>query len=400
MTQEVPRRDSVLETAQTMQSRDRDTWSSSHIADLWGVLDALPDGVTIYTPIYGESSEIVDFQFLYANQQSAKLLKTGTEDLRGASLCESFPGIRESGLFNFYVRVYRSGKSAVTDYFYAYDDLQGWYRIYLVKTSMGLVKVFQDISEEKQVEHRWKDQHARALTLARMASIGEMTAHLAHEINTPLTIISARVRQLTELIQQNAFSTHEALNMAAEVENMIDRASLALSSLQQIAQTGERPDHFCLQELAQTCLGLCRGKFIKHGIELRLKVLSESLPVLGHRAETAQVILNLLNNAIDATSSQAMGKWVEIRVDRSEDLQGRIRITDSGTKITPDVQKRLFEPFFSTKELRFGTGIGLSASRSIIESQGGKIWFDSESIYTSFVFTIPLYGENSGENER
>ena len=121
-------------------------------------------------------------------------------------------------------------------------------------------------------------------------------------------------------------------------------------------------------------------------IELAIDPIPEGLQAQCRSAQVAQVLLNLLSNAYDAVESQVK-RWVRISVAARGD-EVEIAVTDSGRGIPPKIAPRIMEPFFTTKEIGRGTGLGLSLSKGIAEAHGGRLELDSHSPETRFVLTL------------
>jgi signal transduction histidine kinase len=118
--------------------------------------------------------------------------------------------------------------------------------------------------------------------------------------------------------------------------------------------------------------------------------------VNGVKIQLSQVILNILNNAFDA-SVESLAKWVKIEIiDKDEYFH--IEISDSGAGISPEVEDKIFQPFFTTKELGKGTGIGLSLSKGIVEKHSGRLFVKKESKFNTLVIELPKH-KNGKKNE-
>jgi signal transduction histidine kinase len=159
--------------------------------------------------------------------------------------------------------------------------------------------------------------------------------------------------------------------------------------MRSFARSGEQ-DPFqptCLKDIFEDVMQLCEKTFSQRDIKLKAPHLDPSLVIECRESQISQVLLNLLNNASDAIN-KGSDKWIQIEVT-PRDKEIEISITDSGTEISPEVRKRLFQPFFTTKEVGKGTGLGLSISKKIVESHRGTLKLDLDSSKTRFVVTLP-----------
>lgn len=140
-------------------------------------------------------------------------------------------------------------------------------------------------------------------------------------------------------------------------------------------------------------LQLSEEKFRALGIQVDHSNLHENIICLAQEVSLGQVFLNLLNNSCDAIADLSE-RWIRI----SSTLENGffvIRFTDSGNGIPKDVVEKMFRPFFTTKSIGKGTGLGLSISHGILESHGGKFFYDHESKNTSFVLSLPISSESA-----
>jgi C4-dicarboxylate-specific signal transduction histidine kinase len=133
---------------------------------------------------------------------------------------------------------------------------------------------------------------------------------------------------------------------------------------------------------------LCEERARNESVELRIPGISEDLQVFCRGSEISQVLVNILNNALDAVSGMEE-PWVKIEVQERERCV-EFGIQDCGPGVDKAIRLRIHEPFFTTKEAGKGIGLGLSISRTIVEGHGGKLWLDEKSSATRFVFTLPI----------
>lgn len=248
-------------------------------------------------------------------------------------------------------------------------------------------EIIKIIGTTQDITERFKIQ-MQMIQSNKMASLGEMASGIAHEINNPLAIIKMAALQL----QKNITPDNAILKSnVARIDSTVDRISKIIQGLRTFSRDG-RNDPFDLvsfDKMIEDILSFCNERLKHHSIKLIKDDLNPNLVFEGRQIEISQVLLNLFNNAIDALdSSDVTDKWIKISA-KNDGAYLEIKITDSGPGISLETQSKMFQPFFTTKEIGKGTGLGLSLSLTIIKNHLGEIYLDSESPYTCFVLKLP-----------
>jgi signal transduction histidine kinase len=248
-----------------------------------------------------------------------------------------------------------------------------------------------EITARVKAEHLIREQQAMLVTSAKMSALGEMAGGVAHEINTPLAVISMRVEQMEECIRDGDLNGIDFVEGLDIIRRTTDRIAKIVSGLRFFAREGRqvRSQTVKVSALIEDTLGFCGERLANHGIILDVERRDdfESLKIECQAVEISQVILNLLNNAFDAIE-QLKEKWIKIKVtDLGENIE--ISVTDSGSGLSKEVRDKIMQPFFTTKEIGKGTGLGLSISKGIINSHQGKLSVDDKCANTKFVILLP-----------
>lgn len=254
-------------------------------------------------------------------------------------------------------------------------------------------RVSERTKELEESKRKVLEQQQALISSSKMSALGEMAGGVAHEINTPLSVIGMRVEQMEECINDGEFDALEFLDSIAAIRKTVDRIAKIVNGLRFFAREGKRDSaqRVKVSHLIHETLSLCQERFASHGVQLILpeEDLALSSEVECHSIELSQVLLNLLNNAYDAIEGMPE-KWIKI-----ESLEGRdhveIWVTDCGHGIPKDIQEKIMEPFFTTKEIGKGTGLGLSLSKGIIEGHHGKLYVDNQCPNTKFVIWLPKF---------
>jgi C4-dicarboxylate-specific signal transduction histidine kinase len=252
-----------------------------------------------------------------------------------------------------------------------------------------------DITERKRAEEALQNAQAELARMARLTTMGELAASIAHEINQPLGAVvnnaSACVRWLTG---QNL---EEARQSALRVVADGHRAGEIITRIRALVQKAPpHKDWLDLNATIRDVLALARSEVHRHGVVVETHLTAEVPLLRGDRIQLQQVLLNLVMNAIEAMSGMGAGPRV-LRVSAAPRTATEVVIAvgDSGPGFEPQHFDRLFEAFYTTKA--HGLGLGLAISRRIIEAHGGRLWATANVPHGAVVqFTVPTEGERRG----
>jgi C4-dicarboxylate-specific signal transduction histidine kinase len=249
----------------------------------------------------------------------------------------------------------------------------------------------EDISERQRAERELERTRQTAIDAAKMAALGAMSANVAHEVNNPLAAILLRAQRLRRLTAKTPVDA-EALNKAAaDIEATVHRIRRIVDALRSFARDAEkdplRPER--VSAIVQDAVELCAPRFEQSAVALDVEPIPADLFVECRAIQISQILLNLLSNAYDAVVTQPERR-VRILVDApsSTDGQVEIAVVDSGPGVPPELEGRIMQPFFTTKAVGEGTGLGLSLSKGIAEAHGGRLVHDVHARQTRFVLTL------------
>jgi C4-dicarboxylate-specific signal transduction histidine kinase len=227
--------------------------------------------------------------------------------------------------------------------------------------------------------------------------MGELVASIAHEVNQPLTAVVTTGNFALRQLASEKPNLQEVQEAIAEIVEDATRISAVISHIRALLEKGapERVE-LDINDVIREVTMLVRSEADLSQVQAQLDLADDMPPVLGDRVQLQQVLINLAMNGIDAmrTVNDRPRKLV-IKSEKHADGV-LVQVQDSGIGLDPERADRIFEPFFTTKPR--GIGMGLSISRSIIESHGGRLRTVSRSQGAIFQFTLPTIGNSASEN--
>jgi C4-dicarboxylate-specific signal transduction histidine kinase len=248
-----------------------------------------------------------------------------------------------------------------------------------------------DITERRNADEALKNTQAELARVARLTTMGELVASIAHEINQPLTAITTNADACLRWLNRETPDLDEVRNAVTRILRGSSQASNVIRGLRALARkSGPELARFDINDAIREVLALIRTELQRQSVVLHTDFAVDEQPVFGDRVQLQQVLLNLTINGIEAMSP-VTERTRELTVSATLAEPGAVLVTveDTGTGIDEAVAKRIFEPFFTTKS--DGLGMGLSICRSIIEAHGGKLWVSPRASHgTAFRFTVPI----------
>jgi signal transduction histidine kinase len=226
--------------------------------------------------------------------------------------------------------------------------------------------------------------------VARVTSLGALTASIAHEVNQPLSGIITNAGTCLRMLAADPPNFEGARETARRTIRDGNRASDVITRLRALfAKKDTTTESVDLNEATREVIALSLSELQRSRVILRSELADDLPPVTGDRVQLQQVILNLLRNALDAMGGvDDRARKLVVRTERDEDDRVRLTVQDTGVGFEPQAAGRLFEAFYTTKS--GGMGIGLSVSRSIVESHHGRLWAASnDGPGATFSFSIP-----------
>ena len=247
-----------------------------------------------------------------------------------------------------------------------------------------------DITEYERAAEALRETQAELAHINRVATMGHLTASIAHEVNQPIAAARNNASAALNFLNRNPPDLEEVREALGSVVNNADRAGEIIGRIRDhIRKAPPRNDRFGLNEAINEVIALAQSDVAKNGVLVQTRLM-EKLPfVEGDRVQLQQVVLNLIINAVEAMSSDGDGsRELSISTGRSQTGEVLVAVRDLGPGIDPDNTGRVFESFHTTKST--GMGVGLSICRSIVDAHGGRIWVEAnEPRGATFQFTLP-----------
>jgi len=261
------------------------------------------------------------------------------------------------------------------------------------------VGTVQDITNLVEMKKQAKQREAEMLHLSRLSTLGEMATEFAHELNQPL---SAIISYGGACLRQAESPTPDLARMARNQRLIQEQALRAREIMRQIRRFAKRrqPDlrKVNLGEPIANAVSLLRWEFRHKNIGLKLNVADEKTVIHADAIQIEQVVVNLLQNAVEAMEQSGPPCCVTIKTEVAEANQVQVIVSDTGAGVSKENMSRLFKPFFTTKST--GVGLGLSTSRSIIEMHDGTLEANRNSDGgMTFVLTLPMAPPQEQRND-
>jgi len=256
----------------------------------------------------------------------------------------------------------------------------------------------RDLTERQDTQARLQELQAELMHISRLTALGEMASTLAHELNQPLSAIANYLSGGRRLLERQPPDTRRAGEAMDKAADQALRAGQIIRHLRDFVARGESEREIeSLSKLVEEASALALIGAKEHGVRVSYQFDPRVDLVLADKIQIQQVILNLIRNAIDA-----MVDWPRRELSITTDLGAgdnfaRVSVADTGPGLSHEIAGRLFQSFMTTKPQ--GMGVGLSISRTIIESHGGRIWVETNADGgATFHFTLRRVGRDEGEH--
>jgi len=328
---------------------------------------------------------------LEINRTALKMFGLKKQEALGLHILELAPVVGPSGRYEKYQEVIKTGEPFELDnvpFKSAYGDIYLFLKAFKVGNGLGITST--DITGKKAAEEE-------AIRTRHLASLGELAAGVAHEINNPINSII----NYAQIIQDEAGAKSEGGQISGRIIKEGNRIAGIVSSLLSFARKGgEEKTPTSLYEIIADTLALTGAQLRKDGIKLDVSMEPDLPQVAVNQSQIQQVLLNLISNARYSLNNRAHRENEPALIAIKAGVTGqkgtgyvRLRVRDNGDGVPGDVMDKIMDPFFSTKPMGKGTGLGLSICHGIIKDHGGSLTMESrEGEYAEAILDLPAGG--------
>jgi PAS domain S-box-containing protein len=254
------------------------------------------------------------------------------------------------------------------------------------------IGVTMDVTDRKRTEAALQEAQSELARVARLTTMGEFAASIAHEINQPLAAIVAQGQAARRWLNRPAPNLAEAQEAITSAINAADRASEVITRIRALLRN-DKPEYLAvdINDVIRDVLTLTNSTLQARNVLVQTRLPADLPHVRGDRIGLQQLLMNLITNGTDAMSS-ITGRSRILRIESQIQGSGSVlvAVADAGTGFDPGLAERIFERLFTTKSN--GMGLGLSICRSIVEAHGGRLWASPGSPHGAvFQFTMPTW---------
>jgi PAS domain S-box-containing protein len=361
------------------------------------LFESIDEGFCTIEVLFDQNEKPVDYRFLQISPSFER--QTGIKNAAGRRMREIAPQ-HEEHWFEIYGRIALTGEPMRFEN--EAKQLGRWYDVYAFRVEdpkrrrVGIL--FNDITERKRAEaeaqdseRRYREVHAELAHASRVATMGQLTASIAHEISQPVAAAVTNAQAAVRWLGRRPPDLEEVRQTLGCIISDGKRAGDVIGRIRAlIKKAPPRKEELEINEAVLEVIALTRSEVLKNGVSVRTQ-LAEGLPsIRADRVQLQQVILNLIINAVEAMSGGGEeARELLISTGRNASNGVLVSLRDSGPGLDPTNLDHLFKAFYTTKAL--GLGLGLAISRSIIETHGGRMWAGAnEPRGAVFQFTLPL----------
>ena len=344
------------------------------------ILDYIPCTISVITK---------DLKYKWVNELLASQIGKSKEEFIGSSMGE----ITKDNQFSLFTKSLFNSKSKRMEKI-IHVEISNYNKFFYVigkksdDNSMATI-IGLDVTELKVLEEEAKFQ-------SQMSQLGEVTSQIVHEINNPLSAISMlndQVKYLSEDLNSEedlGYVSEKLLRNTERVSSMINTITLIIEGTKLMSKkdSSNKKEEIDVEKLLSQVKLIAEAKATKYNVEVLYdNQLSNNKKIQGNFVNLMQVFLNLISNSIDAVERNKE-KWVKVLLKEGSTSSIHVEIVDSGNGIDSDIAKNMFKPFYSSKPLGKGNGIGLDLCRKIVDDHQGELFLEQDRKNTTFILKL------------
>ena len=340
-------------------------------------------------------------EILYYNSSFLALFKVTPRNLLKTNSLVHFLNEYDLDLASFVKNFISTGQSLSPEITFKKLDQEQTVVMKGTKLFDKYIIMLKDITVEKQLYDKYKisiselkNSHEQIVQIDKLKALGEMSANISHEINNPLTVAYGN-NEILSFSLDNKDLNQERENILLcqqNIESSLERIKKIISNMKDFLYKNEElKEYVGIHSIIQASIDLLNPKIKAHHISIQFSSSDQDYIVMANRVKIEQVIVNLIQNAIDAMVDAKVEKpTITISLNSEENTSFvQLRIADNGPGIKPEDKEKVFQTFYTTKEIGKGTGLGLSISNRIIESHQGKLKLIDSKLGATFEITLP-----------
>lgn len=339
---------------------------------------------------------------IYFNPMISTLLQLPPRKINGVKVQDLFP-LDASLWVDLKTGAEEKGVSVSNEVDFKLNGTDHSFVFRLAKSGDNFYLFGNDLSVEKKLHQKYREQvdllkigHQEVLKADKVRAIGELTAGISHEINNPLTVATGNTEILGFILEnEDLNSERESLQNCIENidESLVRISEIILGMKKFLHETGhDKKEYIDLDDVVATAKKLVSSTFEENKIKLSIDIKVSHAVVLGNKTRLEQLLINLLKNSLDSlVEERNKDPHVELIVKKEE--KGHyidIEVIDNGLGVASEIREKIFENFFTTKEMGEGTGLGLSLCRKIAEDHQGSLDYIEREKGACFRLSLPV----------
>tara|TARA_B100000749_G_scaffold280455_1_gene276751 strand:+ start:188969 stop:190543 length:1575 start_codon:yes stop_codon:yes gene_type:complete len=372
-----------------MAKKSADFKKSEHQFDMFEAMVELSPNLLVVIDLQG--------RLIYLNQSGYKMVHLATDfDLEKLTLSDCFSDPEEARRIWDKIDGARGGHWAGETHFknfFSGETFPVQLTAFYLRDGKGsssnkIAIIVRDLTESYRVKRELEEQRSLVENSARLSAIGELAEGVGHEINNPLAIVMGSLHKLKKEIEKDVTDKSALLSIVEKQNRAGSHIMKIVTGLRDLAYFSKTDDSMesSVRDCVTETMDLVGEVYKKDGISIEVNLPQEEMLVIANPSQLRQIFLNFISNAKDALTTEKSPK-ISISA-KGNGKYWRVSIEDNGCGISSEIQKKMYIPFFTTKEVGDGTGLGLSLCQKYIQNCGGELSFETSEVGTKFYIDL------------